>query len=258
MTSRKISVIGSGNWGGKVLIPKFQQIAGSVHLAYGTKNRDFLEPAGFNFTGNINQLIDESDAVVVAAPPQFHFELAEKVLKAGKDLLLEKPMALTLLEAVALAELADKNHLILMIGHTLCYSKAMQKFWEMPGDVHAVEAVYLKTSTNEKQLNAYWNLGIHLLAMAVVRGIGEDNFKLTADDAASINQRTFTMSQLDGPAKITHDFLDQANPPDDMLAAEIKHFLACLESREAPLTDGWHGVEVIRRLTNICPNCFRS
>lgn len=250
----KVSVIGSGKWG-KKLIYKFHNLGG-VHLVYGHQNRDLLAPQGIYFTEDINNLIKTSNAVVVATPPPTHVELAKMVLEAGKDLLLEKPMALILNEATALAKLADNNQCLLMVGHTLCYSKAMNMLKSLPGVIDSAEAVYLKTSTTEKLLNGYWNLAIHLLALAVVLEVPEDKFELIADDTAEKNQRTFTLTKLVGCSRssVTFDFLGPSNPPDDMLATECQHFLDCLITRQTPLTDGRHGAEVIRRLEKISPH----
>jgi predicted dehydrogenase len=57
------------------------------------------------------------DAVSVATPTNTHYELAKQLLGLGKHLLVEKPIAENTAHASELAELAEKNGLILQIGH---------------------------------------------------------------------------------------------------------------------------------------------
>ena len=249
----KISLIGTGNWG-KILAQKFHQLGG-LHLVYGHQNRDALEPLNLQFTEDINQLIEESDAVVVATPSETHVEVGRRALSAKKDLFLEKPIALSSSQAQELAQLADASSLVLMIGHTLCYSKGFTQLNGLPGKSITAHAKFLKTSTQEKYLNAYWNFGIHMVALAIALGISSDELTLEASDEAPVNQRTFELQTRADDGKIhtlIWDFLAPENQ-EDMLLVECQHFLDCLKSREKPQTDGWHGVKTIQTLENIHP-----
>jgi predicted dehydrogenase len=68
------------------------------------------------------QLLEACDAIVVAAPAEAHFELAGAALRAGRHVLVEKPIAATLAEADGLAALATERGLVLQVGHLLRYS----------------------------------------------------------------------------------------------------------------------------------------
>ncbi len=68
------------------------------------------------------QLLEVSDAIVVAAPAEAHFQLAGAALQAGRHVLVEKPIAATLAEADGLAALAVEQGLVLQVGHLLRYS----------------------------------------------------------------------------------------------------------------------------------------
>jgi predicted dehydrogenase len=63
------------------------------------------------------ELIAAADALIVAAPTAFHFELAESVLKAGRHVFVEKPIAATLEQADALVALAAQAGKVIQIGH---------------------------------------------------------------------------------------------------------------------------------------------
>lgn len=250
----KLSVIGSGGWGRRV-IPKFHSLCG-IHLAYGHKNREQLQSElGINFTDDIDELIAQSDAVVVAAPPQVHYELGMKILLAGKDLWMEKPIAMNSRDATEMAELVDKSNLIMLVGHLLCYSKYMDIFMKAE-NIKSVHGVLNKTSSGEKVLNSHWNLGVHMVAIAVMMGINLDIFTLETSHTADKNERTFTVETQDG-VSVTWDILDPKNQQ-DMLMDECKHFLECIRTRKQPLTNAWHGVEVIKAMEKISPNQYAN
>ena len=65
----------------------------------------------------IARSINKVDVVTVASPGVTHFEIASHLLRAGCDVLLEKPMAATVDDARALTALAESSDRILQIGH---------------------------------------------------------------------------------------------------------------------------------------------
>lgn len=250
----KVSAIGSGRWG-KILLSKFHALSG-LHLVYGHQNREALQTDfGLEFTEDIDQLIAESDVVVVATPPPTHFELTKSLLLAGKDVFTEKPITLSTEEAKELAESADKQGRILMVGHVLCYSTAYQKMLELPGNPVSATAAFMKTDTTEKELNAYWNFGIHMAALAVALGVEVDQFELDASDTAAENRRVFDLTkQTEGGKRqsLSWDFLAPENK-EDMLMTECEHFLECVRTRQRPRTDGWHATQVTEMMLQISP-----
>ena len=71
-------------------------------------------------------LLAASDAVIVAAPAEVHYDLASQALRAGKHVLVEKPIAATLEQADELGALARANGLVLQVGHLERFSAAYQ------------------------------------------------------------------------------------------------------------------------------------
>jgi predicted dehydrogenase len=71
------------------------------------------------------------DAVMVATPPRTHYALASRALQAGKHVLVEKPLATSVTDAVDLIELAEERELVLMPGHTFLYSPPVVKVREL-------------------------------------------------------------------------------------------------------------------------------
>ena len=71
-------------------------------------------------------LLAASDAIVVATPAETHFALAAAALHAGKHVLVEKPIAATLAQAAELGALAQRQGVVLQVGHLLRYSAEHQ------------------------------------------------------------------------------------------------------------------------------------
>jgi predicted dehydrogenase len=71
-------------------------------------------------------LLAACDAVIIAAPAEAHFALAEDALRAGCHVLVEKPIAATLAQADLLDTLARAQRRVLQVGHLLRYSAEHQ------------------------------------------------------------------------------------------------------------------------------------
>ena len=65
--------------------------------------------------------------MALATPAITHYELAKAALEAGKDVYVEKPLAIDVKEGRQLVELAEKRHRILMVGHILRFHPAILK-----------------------------------------------------------------------------------------------------------------------------------
>lgn len=117
------------------------------------------------------------DAVVVAAPVKYHFPLAKASLLAGKHTLIEKPMASSSSECEELIEIAERNGLILMIGHTFLYSAAVSKIADIVrsgdiGEIRCINARRLNLGLFQKDINVAWDLAPHDISI-VLHILGE-------------------------------------------------------------------------------------
>jgi predicted dehydrogenase len=95
----------------------------------------------------------EIEAVAIATPPHTHFELVRKALLAGKDVLVEKPLARTAGEAAELVSLAEDLGRVLMPGHTFLYSPSVNKVKSLI-DEDVLGEIYFATSSR-------MNLGLY-------------------------------------------------------------------------------------------------
>ncbi|MDE0818093.1 MAG: Gfo/Idh/MocA family oxidoreductase [Pirellulaceae bacterium] len=73
---------------------------------------------------NISEIVEAIDCAIIATPTIYHFEVAQELLKAGKHLLIEKPITLELAQANDLIALAEAKELILQVGHVERFNPA--------------------------------------------------------------------------------------------------------------------------------------
>jgi len=110
------------------------------------------------------------DALVLALPPQFHAENAIKALNQGKDVLVEKPIALNVADAKREVDLAAQQQRIFMVGHVLRFHPAFEKMLELVhqgvlGEVKYIHAHRLGLGKFHDQSDALWDLAPHDLSM---------------------------------------------------------------------------------------------
>jgi predicted dehydrogenase len=121
----RIGVIGAGHFGRfhalKIAASPRATLAGIADLDPARAEKIGAEAGGAPALP-LEALFAASDAVVIAAPADAHYDLAERALIAGRHVLVEKPLAATLKQADRLAALAHDTGLVLQVGHLLRYS----------------------------------------------------------------------------------------------------------------------------------------
>jgi predicted dehydrogenase len=110
------------------------------------------------------------DAVCIATPVATHHRLAKAALLAGKAVLIEKPMAASVEQAVELARLARQHGLILMVDHVYVYSPAVRKIKHLVetgelGDILFVDSVRINLGMFQRDVNVVWDLAPHDLSI---------------------------------------------------------------------------------------------
>ncbi|MCC5877812.1 MAG: Gfo/Idh/MocA family oxidoreductase [Candidatus Sumerlaeia bacterium] len=105
-------------------------------------------------------------AAVVATPAGLHHDHVSLLLESGKDVLVEKPLAMTLGEATKLVDRARELGRILMVGHTFLFNPAVRRVKSeidngTLGDLHLILAQRLSLGSIRTDCNALWNLAPH-------------------------------------------------------------------------------------------------
>ncbi len=167
-----IAVAGCGHWG-KNLVRNFYELSvlGGICDNNETLANEFskkYDVPAFTWDELISNT--EIDAVVIASPAPFHFEMASAVIKSGKDVYVEKPITLTNEDATALCELAKKHNQILMVGHLLQYHPAYIKLKELVhekalGKIHHIYSNRMSFGKIRREENVLWSFAPHDVSM---------------------------------------------------------------------------------------------
>ena len=171
-----VGVIGYGYWGPN-LVRNFSEAAGSRVGFVTDLRRERLAivtgryPAARVSTDATDLIGDPGiDAVVIATPLSTHFDLALRALRAGKHVLVEKPLASTSDEALRLIDEADRRRLVLMVDHTFVYTGAVIKMRELVasgelGDLYYYDSVRINLGLFQHDVNVLWDLAVHDLSI---------------------------------------------------------------------------------------------
>jgi predicted dehydrogenase len=167
-----VGLIGYGHWG-----PNHARIFNgqpdSRVVAVADRDEGRLQAAGdlIPFVSTMRDhraLLDhpEVDAVVIATPLTTHYGLVKEALQAGKDVLVEKPICYTALEAQDLCDLAQQSNRILMCGHVFLFNAGINRLRQYVQDGTLGRVYYMAaTRTNLGPLrtdsNALYDLGSH-------------------------------------------------------------------------------------------------
>ena len=125
----KVAVLGCGHWG-KNLVRNFRDL-GALALVYdpdprGRETARQLAPS-VPVTAELTEVWrSDVQGVVIAAPAEQHGSLALRALEAGKDVFVEKPLALRDEEGQRMVETAARRGAVLMVGHLLEYHPAIR------------------------------------------------------------------------------------------------------------------------------------
>ncbi|GIH13969.1 Gfo/Idh/MocA family protein [Rugosimonospora africana] len=121
-------------------------------------------------TTDFDEAIRDAEAVVLAAPSDMHGELGERILKSGRDLLVEKPIATTVADAERLVEAAAANDRILMVGHVERFNPAVVELRQLVDEPLSLEITRVGPFSSRNLADVVLDLMIHDvdLAMAIV------------------------------------------------------------------------------------------
>lgn len=171
----RIGVIGLGYWGPN-LVRNFRGVEGAtVSRCCDLEPQRFQKLALYGdiqFTTSARELIDSSDidAVAIASPVHTHYELAKQALKAGKSVLVEKPLSMQVEHAEELVALADRKGLVLQVDHVFVYSPAVRLIKEIVesgrlGKLFFIDSVRINLGLFQHDVNVIWDLAPHDLSI---------------------------------------------------------------------------------------------
>ena len=169
----KIAVIGNGYWG-KNLVRVFHDL-GALATVCDIRQEvlDQVKRAyRVNVTPDISDVLNDPTiaGVVIAAPAAQHYELAKRALLQGKDVYVEKPLALTVAQGSELVDMAKECNRILMVGHILEYHPAIRKLKRLlrEGELGKILYIYssrLNMGKLRSEENILWSFAPHDVAV---------------------------------------------------------------------------------------------
>jgi predicted dehydrogenase len=171
-----IGVIGYGYWGPN-LVRNFAEIPGTrvVHVCDLREERLAMirqrYPAVKTTTRYTDVLDDpQVSAVAIATPVATHFRLSMESLRSGRHVLIEKPLAATVDEGMALVEEATRRRLVLLVDHTFLYSGAVRRIKQLIaegslGELYYCDSVRINLGLFQPDVNVIWDLAVHDLAI---------------------------------------------------------------------------------------------
>jgi predicted dehydrogenase len=171
-----VVVVGAGYWGPN-LVRNFN--ASSAWSVIAVCDQD-LERAqklagtvnGASAVASIHEAmaLPGVDAVAIATPARTHEAIALTALRAGKHVLVEKPLADSVDSGRRMLATARENGLVLMADHTYCYTPAVLKIRELIedgelGDILFVDSVRINLGLVQPDVDVFWDLAPHDLSI---------------------------------------------------------------------------------------------
>lgn len=172
----KVACIGAGYWG-KNLVRNFDDL-GVLGWICDT-NPEIQKKLSARYpeakvTDSLNVVLEDPSVVgvAIATPVQTHGALVRRALEAEKDVLVEKPLCLSVAEGRELVALASKHGRLLMVGHLLWYHPAILKLRELvsAGELGRIQYIYsnrLNLGKIRREENILWSFAPHDLSVII-------------------------------------------------------------------------------------------
>ena len=306
-----VAVVGVGYWG-RNLVRNFHALGALAMLCDPNPTIEAecrSRYGGVRFCPDFDRVLSDPgiDAVALATPAVAHYEMARAALAAGKDVFVEKPLAVELKQGEDLVEVAAAQHRILMVGHVLRYHPAVRKLRELidGGVLGRIDYLYsnrLNIGKIRTEENSLWSFAPHDISVMLAL-LGAMPTRVSCHGGAYLNRDVadVTLSHFEFPGGVQgHIFVSWLHPvkeqrlvvvgsekmavfddtadhklvlyphkvewkmrvpvavkaagevvpldDEEPLRAECGHFLDCVETRRAPLSDGPEGLRVLQVL----------
>ena len=187
MQDNKIAVIGCGYWG-KNLVRNFSHLGALAMVCDNTPEglataRDLAPEAAV--ASSVEAAWEAPvPGVVIATPAETHYALVKRALEAGKDVFVEKPLALTYDQGAQLVRLAETLGRILMVGHVLEYHPAILRLYSLVqqgvlGKVYYIYSNRVSLGKVRREENILWSFAPHDIAV-ILRLMGGLPFQVAA------------------------------------------------------------------------------
>jgi UDP-2-acetamido-3-amino-2,3-dideoxy-glucuronate N-acetyltransferase len=221
--AKKVAVVGTGYWG-KNLVRNFHALNSLAALCDSdTSLAATYEKShpGVKFYSQYADVLKDPniDGVALATPATTHYSLAKAALEAGKDVLVEKPLAVDVQHGEDLVKLAENKNRILMVGHILRYHPAILKLQELirNGQLGRINYLYsnrLNIGKIRTEENILWSFAPHDISV-MLSLLNEMPSKVSCGGGAylSTGVTDVTLSHFEFPSGVrAHIFVSWLHP----------------------------------------------
>ena len=176
MSRLKLGVVGAGAWGRNhvrtVATLAEAELTAVCDRDPKVRDRVARQYPVTHVTADLADLLLRVDAVIVASPAMTHAQLALQCIAAGKPCLVEKPFALSVRDAEAVARAATERQVAVAAGHLLVFHPAVERLRTLvrEGDLGKIFYLYgLRVNLGQVRAdeNALWSFGPHDVSVAL-------------------------------------------------------------------------------------------
>jgi predicted dehydrogenase len=172
MEKINIAVIGCGYWGPNLIRNFSQLLECNMKVCCDLDERKLQRMRALypqiKTTNAFERILEDPsiDAVAIATPVFTHAEMTRRCLEHDKHAMVEKPLAASSEDCLALIRLAEKNKKVLMVGHTFEYAAAVNKAKEIIdsgelGEIYYISCVRVNLGLFQPDINVIWDLAPH-------------------------------------------------------------------------------------------------
>jgi predicted dehydrogenase len=172
----RIAVIGAGPWGINHVRVVANEPGAKLALVADPDPTALARAKTFAAQLGVTQDADRAiedrtiDAVIIASPASTHAPLAVAALRAGKHVLVEKPLAMTVADAEAVARAARESGRVAVVGHVMVHHPAVRRLRELLesgslGHLHYLHSTRVNLGRLRRDENALWSFGPHDLSI---------------------------------------------------------------------------------------------
>jgi len=219
----RVAVAGVGYWG-KNLVRNFHDLGALSVLcdAQSSVEATCREQYGdVRFCRDFGDVLSDPSitAVAIATPAVTHFEMAKAALAAGKDVFVEKPLAIDVRHGEDLVRLAEAEGRILMVGHILRYHPAILRLQQLirEGALGKIDYLYsnrLNIGKIRTEENILWSFAPHDISVMLAL-LDEMPARVECHGGAYLNRDVsdVTLSHFDFPSGVqAHIFVSWLHP----------------------------------------------
>jgi UDP-2-acetamido-3-amino-2,3-dideoxy-glucuronate N-acetyltransferase len=221
--SATVAVVGVGYWG-KNLVRNFYELGALAALCDTEASLEAnyaKQYPGVTFHRDFRAILSDPSitAVALATPAVNHYEMAKTALQAGKDVLVEKPLAIDVKHGEDLVRLATANGRILMVGHILRYHPAILKLQQLIkdgvlGKINYLYSNRLNIGKIRSEENILWSFAPHDISVMLAL-LGEMPTDVSCQGGAFLSRDVYdvTLSHFDFPSGVqAHIFVSWLHP----------------------------------------------